>query len=492
MTAYQKVYEEKRGHAAGSDDTEKQASQLASDVRYKAKGKIPEGASEEEKRKIFLQILSASPAPNVVKSMAKEKLLGEEVVTEKLGLQQIAKLGKKASKLDRRMGTKAFAKDKAKFKQGVKDAVFGKTTAGKVTRIAAGGTAAYMMGRAGEADENIKRNNTYRSLVKQDFKPQSNPKPLSSQAVKYEEVVNEMRFDDGKEGKEKRKEALRKKRGLTKDQMDKHPQFKVEEETTKADLYKAYRKGMKMMSGTKDFKIHQEKISKMRKELKMDEGTSYGIYKGDGVMKIGKKEEEKAPRKQKGAMAYDGPNKERSEAADRVLAKTKKKREEKKKMKEEFVNEKVMAKKLMRKPVDPVNVATKAAGVAGAAGVGMAYKKTNESAGETIGEMKEKSKPKDKNPQNMALPKGVKSGVNYQTMTQSYKPVGNIFNEKKMDPVGAEDKDIDNDGDHDSTDKYLLKRRKAIGKAIAKKRGKVKEGFSAWRIDLDFNEQVKK
>ena len=55
-----------------------------------------------------------------------------------------------------------------------------------------------------------------------------------------------------------------------------------------------------------------------------------------------------------------------------------------------------------------------------------------------------------------------------------------------------EDKDIDNDGDHDSTDKYLMNRRKAIGKAIAKKRGKVKEGFSAWRIDLDFNEQVKK
>ena len=67
-----------------------------------------------------------------------------------------------------------------------------------------------------------------------------------------------------------------------------------------------------------------------------------------------------------------------------------------------------------------------------------------------------------------------------------------VVHEKKMDPVGKEDKDIDNDGDHDSTDKYLLKRRKAIGKAIAKKRGKVKEGFSAWRIDLDFNEQVKK
>ena len=61
-----------------------------------------------------------------------------------------------------------------------------------------------------------------------------------------------------------------------------------------------------------------------------------------------------------------------------------------------------------------------------------------------------------------------------------------------MDAVGKEDKDIDNDGDHDKTDKYLLNRRKAIGKAIAKKRGRVKEGFSAWRIDLDFNEQVKK
>ena len=61
-----------------------------------------------------------------------------------------------------------------------------------------------------------------------------------------------------------------------------------------------------------------------------------------------------------------------------------------------------------------------------------------------------------------------------------------------MDAVGKEDKDIDNDGDHDSTDKYLLNRRKAIGKAIAKKRGRVKEGFSAWRIDLDVQEQVKK
>ena len=37
---------------------------------------------------------------------------------------------------------------------------------------------------------------------------------------------------------------------------------------------------------------------------------------------------------------------------------------------------------------------------------------------------------------------------------------------KKLDPVGKEDADIDNDGDTDNTDKYLLKRRKAISKNI--------------------------
>ncbi|MAL46313.1 MAG: hypothetical protein CME98_20215, partial [Hyphomonas sp.] len=37
------------------------------------------------------------------------------------------------------------------------------------------------------------------------------------------------------------------------------------------------------------------------------------------------------------------------------------------------------------------------------------------------------------------------------------------LNEKKLDPVGKEDGDIDNDGDEDDTDSYLLNRRKKIG-----------------------------
>jgi len=40
-----------------------------------------------------------------------------------------------------------------------------------------------------------------------------------------------------------------------------------------------------------------------------------------------------------------------------------------------------------------------------------------------------------------------------------------------LDPVGQEDADIDNDGDTDKTDKYLHNRRKAISKAIKKKKG---------------------
>ena len=43
---------------------------------------------------------------------------------------------------------------------------------------------------------------------------------------------------------------------------------------------------------------------------------------------------------------------------------------------------------------------------------------------------------------------------------------------KKLDPVGKEDKDIDNDGDHDKSDKYLLNRRKKATTAITGKKPK--------------------
>ena len=53
---------------------------------------------------------------------------------------------------------------------------------------------------------------------------------------------------------------------------------------------------------------------------------------------------------------------------------------------------------------------------------------------------------------------------------------------EKLDPVGKEDDDIDNDGDVDKTDKYLLNRRKAIKKAVDKQ--DVKEGFNKTANEL--------
>ena len=118
MSAYQKVYESKRGHAAGDSDVEKQASQLASDVKYKAKGKVKPGASEEEKKKIFLQILGASPAPNAVKAMAKSKLLGE--AKEEGGY--ISNVAKAQVRNERRFGDKGSTEPTGRTGQGTSSA----------------------------------------------------------------------------------------------------------------------------------------------------------------------------------------------------------------------------------------------------------------------------------------------------------------------------------------------------------------------------------
>ena len=298
MTAYQKVHEEKRGHAAGDSDVEKQASQLASDVRYKAKGKVKPGASDEEKKKVFLQILGASPAPSSVKSMARQKLLGEE--TE------------------------------------------------------------------------VKEGSMY-GITKGDG--MSFPERLKKKAKKKKEKM------------------------------------KMEEEKKPLPTTKMYRKAGNLS----------------RKALSKGLDTPEGSKAQDRSSKI---------------VSTISTAKEKERFSKMTTPKA------------QLRNEEV---------IDEMS----------------------------CGSPTVKSTKEPKNPKNMALPKGVKTNVDYRTMTQSYEPVGNIFNEK-MDAVGQEDGDINNDGKKDGTDKYLASRRKAIGKAIAKKRGKVKEGFSAWRIDLDFNEQVKK
>ena len=66
----------------------------------------------------------------------------------------------------------------------------------------------------------------------------------------------------------------------------------------------------------------QEKVN----FLPVEEGSSYGITRGSGTPSGPMAGFAKAPRMQKGAMAYDGANKAASEAKDRILAKTKAKR----------------------------------------------------------------------------------------------------------------------------------------------------------------------
>ena len=56
-----------------------------------------------------------------------------------------------------------------------------------------------------------------------------------------------------------------------------------------------------------------------------------------------------------------------------------------------------------------------------------------------------------------------------------------------LDPVGREDADIDNDGDTDKSDKYLHNRRKAVGKAIAKKKGMKEAKYYDPMEDPDFD-----
>ena len=284
MTAYQKVYEEKRGHAAGDSDQEKQASQLASDVRYKAKGKVKPGASKEEMRKIFLSILAASPASGPIKAMAKEKLLGESVEVEEGSMYGITK------------------GDGMSFPERLK-----------------------------------------------------------------------------KKAKEKKKK------------------MKMEEEKKELPTTKMYRKAGNLSRKALSKGLDSKEGSKAQKRSEKIVST----------ISTAKEKERFSKMKTPAAQLRN------EEVVDEMAAPVKKPPKEK---------------KMTRSLLDSI-------------------RKVNTGAGSQY---------------------------------------------EAMDAVGKEDKDIDNDGDHDKTDKYLLNRRKAIGKAIAKKRGKVKEGFSAWRIDLDFNEQVKK
>jgi len=62
-----------------------------------------------------------------------------------------------------------------------------------------------------------------------------------------------------------------------------------------------------------------------------------------------------------------------------------------------------------------------------------------------------------------------------------------------LDPVGQEDSDVNNNGrNNDSSDKYIMKKRKAIGNAMAKrgKKQNIKSHFSDWKGELGLQEET--
>ena len=74
---------------------------------------------------------------------------------------------------------------------------------------------------------------------------------------------------------------------------------------------------------------------------------------------------------------------------------------------------------------------------------------------------------------------GKEQGVDGKACWKGYKYAGTEGGKDKcvkegLDSVGKEDKDVDNDGDHDKSDKYLLARRKKVSKIMNTKK-KMKE-----------------
>ena len=70
--------------------------------------------------------------------------------------------------------------------------------------------------------------------------------------------------------------------------------------------------------------------------------------------------------------------------------------------------------------------------------------------------------------------------ANLDTLGEMYGASFDVFElnekkEKKLDPVGKEDEDVDNDGDVDDSDSYIKNKREKIGQAMGKKNGKKKD-----------------
>ena len=440
VDAYASIYEARRGHAAGSSDLEKQASQLASDVRYKAKGRVKEGTNREELKRIYLGLIQSSPAPNVVKQMAKKKLIGEGYISEE------------GYDVARDMGRVKPSKDK-------KDA----TTMQKSSTQ----TEKQKLERQKKGDEAL--DSVIASLRKK------YGKNAVMDMSKKKKKVDEGFVDFIKNPKKTIQKQIDKKlTGATKNLNIGSTKELGSVASPNSGTYKEETELQRIQNAIKTKTMNGKPLTD-----KQIEGLKAGLTQGGNKVEMGEEKKElpktkmyrKAGNLSRKALSKGLDSKEGSKAQDRsskivsvIASDDERKRFDKMKTKKsELRNEEVVDEMSCPSPAVIDRKKKKKSGMS-------LTKESRNEFGLPTGLKSEGEKKKEKG----------------MTDKQRYKiPEG-------MDPVGKEDGDINNDGKKDGTDKYLANRRKAIGKAIAKKRGRVKEGFSAWRIELDFQEQVKK
>ena len=92
------------------------------------------------------------------------------------------------------------------------------------------------------------------------------------------------------------------------------------------------------------------------------------------------------------------------------------------------------------------------------------------------------------NKQKIPTPQDISNQVRRYVQAQDEKKSDVV--EEKLDPVGKEDGDVDNDGDKDKTDKYLLKKRKAISKALKEAGITISEYADYYNDKLEYIPQI--
>ena len=432
------IYEARRGHAAGSSDLEKQASQLASDVRYKAKGKVKEGTNREELKKIYLGLIQSSPAPNVVKQMAKKKLVGESYIPEE-GYDIARDMGMVKPSKDKKDATTMPRSNKKREKENLDNKKKGDEALDSVIA-----SLRKKYGKNAVMDMSKKKKNVDEGVG--EFLDNKIKKPIKNKVDKaLTGLTKKFHFGSTNE----LGSAASPNSGTYKEDVDSVSEEKKDLPTTK--MYrkagnlsrKALSKGLDSKEGSKAQKRSEKIVSTISRE----------------------KEKER----------FDKMTTPKAQLRNEELV------GEKKLVHGTYGNF-VSGQKSEKKSDKPMTADQRRMMPEG--------KNPNKVSKNPYGNNKEK---KEQEREDIAIEKML--GMPKRKKPTKDYPFNNRYESvvhEKMDPVGQEDGDINNDGKKDGTDKYLASRRKAIGKAIAKKRGRVKEGFSAWRVDLDFQEQVKK